>query len=53
MKSWHLIIDVARCHDCNDCFLADKDEFVDNKFPPYSAGPCFKCQSSSRSTNAR
>ena len=37
MKSWHLIIDVARCHDCNDCFLADKDEFVDNDFPPYSA----------------
>jgi Fe-S-cluster-containing dehydrogenase component len=37
MKSWHLIVDVARCHDCNDCFLADKDEFVDNEFPPYSA----------------
>jgi len=37
VKSWHLIIDVARCHDCNDCFLADKDEFVDNEFPPYSA----------------
>ena len=37
MKKWHLIIDVARCHDCNNCFLADKDEFVDNEFPPYSA----------------
>jgi Fe-S-cluster-containing dehydrogenase component len=37
MKKWHLIIDVVRCHDCNDCFLADKDEFVDNEFPPYSA----------------
>ena len=37
MKKWHLIIDVARCHDCNDCFLADKDEFVDNDFRPYSA----------------
>jgi len=37
MKSWHLIIDVARCHDCNDCFLADKDEFCGNDFPPYSA----------------
>ncbi len=23
MKRWHLIIDIARCHDCNDCFLAD------------------------------
>lgn len=38
MKKWHLIIDIARCHDCNDCFLADKDEFVENDFPPYSAG---------------
>ena len=37
MKKWHLIIDIARCHDCNDFFLADKDEFVDNDFAPYSA----------------
>ena len=37
MKKWRLIIDVARCHDCNNCFLADKDEFVGNEFPPYSA----------------
>ena len=37
MKKWNLIIDLARCHDCNDCFLADKDEFVGNDFPPYSA----------------
>jgi len=36
MKKWNLVIDVARCHDCNDCFLADKDEFVGNDFPPYS-----------------
>ncbi len=36
MKKWNLIIDIARCHDCNDCFLADKDEFVGNDFPPYS-----------------
>lgn len=34
MKKWNLIIDVARCHDCNDCFLADKDEFVDNEWLP-------------------
>ena len=38
MKKWHMVIDLARCHDCNDCFLADKDEFVGNDFPPYSAG---------------
>ena len=36
MKKWNLVIDVARCHDCTDCFLADKDEFVGNDFPPYS-----------------
>jgi Fe-S-cluster-containing dehydrogenase component len=31
-----MVIDVARCHDCNNCFLADKDEFVGNDFPPHS-----------------
>jgi len=35
-KTWGLIIDVARCHDCNNCFLACKDEFVGNDWPPYS-----------------
>ncbi len=35
-KTWGLIIDVARCHDCNNCFLACKDEFVGNNWPPYS-----------------
>ena len=34
--TWGLIIDVARCHDCNNCFLACKDEFVGNDWPPYS-----------------
>jgi Fe-S-cluster-containing dehydrogenase component len=36
MKQWNLVIDCALCHDCNDCFLADKDEFVGNDFPPLS-----------------
>jgi len=36
MKKWNMIIDVAKCHDCNNCFLACKDEFVDNDWPPYS-----------------
>ncbi len=31
-----MVIDVDRCMDCNDCFLADKDEFTGNDFPPYS-----------------
>ena len=35
-KKWNMVIDVERCMDCNDCFLADKDEFTGNDFPPYS-----------------
>lgn len=31
-----MIIDVAKCHDCNNCFLACKDEYIENDFPPYS-----------------
>src|SRR5574340_1175107 len=37
MNRWNLIIDVAKCHDCNNCYLACKDEFFENDFPPYSA----------------
>ena len=37
MPSWHLIIDVAKCENCNNCFLACKDEHVDNDWPGYSA----------------
>ena len=36
MKTWHMIIDVACCHDCNNCFMADKDEFVGNDWPGYT-----------------
>ncbi len=37
MKKWNLVIDVAKCNDCNNCFLACKDEFVENDYLPYSA----------------
>jgi len=36
MKKWNLVIDVAKCFDCNNCFLSCKDEFDGNDFPPYS-----------------
>jgi Fe-S-cluster-containing dehydrogenase component len=36
MSQWSMIIDVALCHDCNNCFLSCKDEFCENDFPPYS-----------------
>jgi len=38
MKKWNFVIDVAKCHDCNNCFLACKDEYFENDFPPYSVG---------------
>jgi Fe-S-cluster-containing dehydrogenase component len=38
VKKWNLVIDVEKCEDCNNCFLSCKDEYVDNDFPPYSAG---------------
>ncbi|MDH3314598.1 MAG: oxidoreductase [Gammaproteobacteria bacterium] len=37
MKKWNLVIDVAKCNNCNNCFLASKDEHVDNDFPGYAA----------------
>lgn len=36
MSKWNLIIDVAKCHDCNNCYLSCKDEFCENDFLPYS-----------------
>jgi len=36
MNKWNLIIDVAKCHDCNNCFLACKDEYWENDYLPYS-----------------
>ncbi|MBP1626409.1 MAG: bthL 2 [Holophagaceae bacterium] len=34
MKKVNLIIDVARCHDCNNCFISCKDEHWDNDHSP-------------------
>lgn len=36
MKKWNLVIDVAKCEGCYNCFLSCKDEHVDNDFLPYS-----------------
>jgi len=36
MPKWNLIIDVAKCEDCNNCFLSCMDEYDDNDFLPYS-----------------
>ncbi len=37
MSKWNLIIDVAECHNCHNCFLACKDEYVGNDIKGYSA----------------
>jgi len=37
MKQWYLVKDIALCHDCNNCFMACKDEHVDNEWPGYTA----------------
>jgi Fe-S-cluster-containing dehydrogenase component len=36
-SKWNLIVDVARCDNCRNCFLATKDEHVGNDFPGYAA----------------
>ena len=37
MKKWNLIVDVAKCTNCNLCTLANQDEHVDNDFEGYAA----------------
>jgi Fe-S-cluster-containing dehydrogenase component len=32
-----MVMDVTRCNGCYNCFLACKDEFCGNAYPPYSA----------------
>ena len=36
-QKWALFVDVARCHNCRNCFIACKDEHVDNDYPGYAA----------------
>ena len=37
MNKWNLIIDVAECTNCKNCFIACKDEYVDNEINGYTA----------------
>ena len=34
---WAMIIDVAACHNCRNCFITCKDEHTGNDFPGYAA----------------
>lgn len=37
MKKWNLVVDVAKCFNCNCCALACYDEYRGNEFPGYAA----------------
>lgn len=37
MSKWNLIVDVAKCTNCNLCTLANQDEHVGNEFEGYAA----------------
>lgn len=37
MKKWNMIVDVSRCHNCYNCFVATKDEYVGNEYEGYAA----------------
>lgn len=37
MKKWNMIVDVARCNNCYNCFVATKDEYVNNEHAGYAA----------------
>lgn len=36
MKKWFFVIDVAKCMDCNNCFISCKDEHEGNEWPGYA-----------------
>jgi len=38
MAKWGMVIDITKCDACYSCFIACKDEYWDNDYPPYSAG---------------
>lgn len=36
MAKWGMVIDITKCNACYSCFIACKDEYWDNDYPPYS-----------------
>jgi Fe-S-cluster-containing dehydrogenase component len=36
-KKYGMVIDINRCNGCYNCFLACRDEYCGNDYPPYSA----------------
>jgi Fe-S-cluster-containing dehydrogenase component len=36
MTKWGFVIDISKCSACYCCFIACKDEYWDNDYPPYT-----------------
>jgi Fe-S-cluster-containing dehydrogenase component len=36
-KKYGIVIDITKCNGCYNCFLACRDEYCGNDYPPYSA----------------
>ena len=41
MAKYGMVIDITRCNGCYACFLACRDEYWDNDYPPYSLAQPF------------
>jgi Fe-S-cluster-containing dehydrogenase component len=37
MTRWGLVIDISKCNACYCCFVACKDEYWENDYPPYTS----------------
>lgn len=44
MARYGMIIDINKCNGCYNCFLACRDEYSGNDYPPYSASQPFSGQ---------
>ena len=41
MARYAMVIDISKCNGCYNCFLACRDEYCENDYPPYSAAQPF------------
>ncbi|MFC1868629.1 4Fe-4S dicluster domain-containing protein [Thermodesulfobacteriota bacterium] len=37
MTQYGMVVDISKCNGCYNCFLACRDEYAGNDYPPYSA----------------
>lgn len=42
MAKYGMVIDINRCNGCYNCFLACRDEYWNNDYPPYSLAQPFR-----------